>query len=145
MTAGASLGAGASLLGALLVLGITLPAADAHDYGWAIATAAAGAILAPVTIPAGVFLFGNLSGLGADFGWTLLGSLLGLLPGAALFLVGLLANDAPSLIIIGPVLGGVGAMTGSIIAFEVSSRPGQGSGLAIGAGVGSLSLSGHFD
>jgi hypothetical protein len=126
---GATLGLTASLAGAALVAAIAFPLDDGCcGYASIYATLAALPITALLTIPAGVFLFGNLSGRGADFGWTLLGSVIGALPGAAMIAIGYPIDEGdrvdPGLFYAGGgVLAGVGAITGAILAFELSSRP----------------------
>ncbi|MBX3269250.1 MAG: hypothetical protein KF729_03260 [Sandaracinaceae bacterium] len=153
VTAGAGVGAVLAGLGGLLVASVAYPACQAPPCGYAPleATITAVPLTALLTIPASVFLFGNLSGRGADFGWTLLGSFLGALPGAALIVGGFFADQADRLdpgafYASGGVLAGVGAITGSIIAFELSSRPApRAASVGVSAGLGSLSLRGTFD
>ena len=148
VTAGATVGLLASSLGGGLVAAIAYPtlACEACGYDALYTTLAAVPVAALLTIPASVFLFGNLSGRGADFGWTLLGGLLGALPGAALLAAGAGVDEANSLdpglfYAGGGLLAALGVITGSIVAFELSSGP---SPVTVEPGLGSVTVRGRF-
>src|SRR5690606_23392964 len=80
-----------------LAVGLGAYAVEPGGYDYVVAGLGAAPIAALLTIPAGVFLFGNLSGRGADFGWTLLGSLLGAAAGGALIGIGAAVDEANTL------------------------------------------------
>ncbi len=141
--AGSSLGLVASVMGGALLS----PTLMLHGYLGVYLVIVAVPVTALLTIPAGVFLFGNLGGRGADFGWTLLGSLLGALPGATLIAIGFPVNEATRIdpgwfFAGGGVVAGLGAIAGSILAFELSSQPGE---VMVGAGPGGLLVRGEFE
>lgn len=141
---GALVGLPSALLGSILVGSIAY-GSQADGYAPLYATVVAAPLTALLTVPAGVFLFGNLSGRGADFGWTLLGGVVGSLPGAGLLAMSFVADSAEAttpLLISGAVIAGVGLIAGSIIGFELSSDSGPPVELAVG--LGTLSISGRF-
>jgi len=154
LSAGAMIGLPMAIAAGALAYGLgSLACIDnACGYGPLMAALFATPLAALVTLPTSVFLMGNLSGRGADFGWTLLGGVLGALPGAAVIVMAS-GFDESNRVDPGPfyaggaVLSGVGAITGSIIAFEASSRPvsAQRSSITVRPGFGSLAVSGTFD
>lgn len=75
-----------------------------------------------LTVPAAVYFGGKLAGGGGRFGYTLLGNLVGILPGALMLAVGIqdLSGDG-TFLIGGPVMMLLGGLIGSILGYELSA------------------------